>query len=108
MVDGNRLNPQDSGGNSWKRQTGHGASKMVKIQVREERPENHILENTRGISSGAARGIEITQSIWIERRWTNMKNTRQEKGVDTSYVGNEKLNHKAVESHWQHSEQVID
>ena len=92
MVDGSRLDPQDSGGNSWKRQTGHGASKMVKIQVREEKPENHILENTRGMSSGAARGIEITQSIWIERRWTDMKNTRREKRVYTGYVGNEKRN----------------
>ena len=76
-------------GDSWKRQTGPGASK---IQVREEKPENRILENTRGMSSGAARGIKITQSIWIQRRWTTMKNTRQEKRVDTSYVGNEKLN----------------
>lgn len=47
-------------GDSWKRQTGPGASK---IQVREEKPENRILENTRGMSSGAARGIKITEYL---------------------------------------------
>lgn len=52
---GGRLDPHDQRG-SGKRQTGHRVSKMVKIQVREEKTERHILEDTGGISSGAARG----------------------------------------------------
>lgn len=83
-------------GGGWIHRIGRGALGRGKqgmgpqnYKLEEEKPENRILENTRGLSSGAARGIKITQSIWIQRRWTDMKHTRQEKRVDTSYVGNE-------------------
>lgn len=55
------------GGTLGRGRLGMGPQKWLKYKL-EKKKQNHILENTRGMRSGAARGIEITQSIWIERR----------------------------------------